>query len=405
MTGDDDAHGHLVGQSAARLEGELPGEGRFSSFSPGLPTISVMRRYSCHRRLGVVGAIAAVLAVSLSAAAPHPASADTLLQHKQKQLAHVRAQVNKLDLRSEQVTEQYDKAVWQLSMLHGEIIKNTNALHAAEKKLAAEQKSLAGLLVTQYKGGNTQEMAIVLGARSLSQVANGIDYKRRTDQAISEAVVAIQADRDAIAVEQTQLYRERKDTRKQKAQLAFRRVQIQRMLKKRHALLTELGTEVSVIKGADSIGQGKLALAARSWIMADQKANRADPGAELRDTVVLEGLKQMGVPYVWGGASPQGFDCSGLVMWLWAHHGVSLPHFAAAQYALGPVVEEGPTLDIDKLQIGDLLFFHDLGHVGIYAGNGLLLHAPHTGDVVRLESLSDPWFTSTFVGATRPGPA
>ena len=125
----------------------------------------------------------------------------------------------------------------------------------------------------------------------------------------------------------------------------------------------------------------------------------------MRDQVVLEGLQQIGVPYVWGGASPAGFDCSGLVMWLWAKHGLALPHFAAAQYGLGPVVEQGPVLDETKLQIGDLLFFHKLGHVGIYVGNGLLLHAPHTGDVVRLESLSKSWFTDTFVGATRPGPS
>jgi cell wall-associated NlpC family hydrolase len=362
-----------------------------------------MHRYSCHRLLGVVGAMAAVLAVTLSVAA-HPASADTLLEQKQHRLDHVRAQVHRLDARSERLTEQYDRAVWRLGVLHKQIIRNTKALHAAQAKLVHDRGVLASLLISQYKDGNTQVIAIVLGARSLSQVTNAVELKSRADTAISDTVQQIHRLRDSIALRRTQLFRERKQVRHQKAVIDARRTEIEKMLKQRRALVKELGLEVNVIKGAATIGQAQLALTARKWIQADQKLNRDDPGRILRDQVVLEGLQQIGVPYVWGGASPAGFDCSGLVMWLWAKHGLALPHFAAAQYGLGPVVEQGPVLDETKLQIGDLLFFHKLGHVGIYVGNGLLLHAPHTGDVVRLESLAQPWFTDTFVGATRPGP-
>ena len=102
---------------------------------------------------------------------------------------------------------------------------------------------------------------------------------------------------------------------------------------------------------------------------------------------------------MWGGASPKGgFDCSGLVMWLWAKHGLALPHFAAAQYRLARRCRT-------DLRIGDLVFFHHLGHVAIYIGNGYLLHAPHTGAAVEIESFEDGWFQDTYVGATRPGPA
>ena len=378
--------------------------GNLSRFCQFVPTIVTMHRYSCHRLLGVVGAMAAVLAVTLSVAA-HPASADTLLEQKQHRLDHVRTQVHRLDARSERLTEQYDQAVWRLGVLHKQILRNTVALHAAQAKLLHDRNVLAGLLINQYKDGNTQVIAIVLGARSLSQVTNAVELRSRADTAVSSTVLQIHRLRDAIALRRTQLFRERKQVRHQKAVIDARRTEIEKMLKQRRALVKELGIEVSVIKGAATIGQAQLALAARKWITADQKLNRDDPGRLVRDQVVLEGLQQIGVPYVWGGASPAGFDCSGLVMWLWAKHGLALPHFAAAQYGLGPVVEQGPVLDETKLQIGDLLFFHKLGHVGIYVGNGLLLHAPHTGDVVRLESLSKSWFTDTFVGATRPGPS
>lgn len=107
-------------------------------------------------------------------------------------------------------------------------------------------------------------------------------------------------------------------------------------------------------------------------------------------------MKYLGVPYRWGGASPAtGFDCSGLVMYVFSQVGISLPHFAAAQYGYGAAVPR------DQLEPGDLVFFDHLDHVGIYIGNGEFIHAPHTGDVVRISSLGESWFATNYVGARR----
>ena len=106
-------------------------------------------------------------------------------------------------------------------------------------------------------------------------------------------------------------------------------------------------------------------------------------------------MQFLGVPYVWGGASPSGFDCSGLIMYAYAQIGVSLPHHAASQYGMGSPVSR------DQLAPGDLVFFNGLGHAGIYIGGGQFIHAPHSGDVVKISSLSDSWYASTYVGARR----
>jgi peptidoglycan DL-endopeptidase CwlO len=91
-------------------------------------------------------------------------------------------------------------------------------------------------------------------------------------------------------------------------------------------------------------------------------------------------LRYLGVPYVWGGASPSGFDCSGLVMYVYAQLGISLPHYTVAQWnATDPISSPEP---------GDLVFFNGLGHVGIYIGGGRFVNAPHTGSVVRIDSMS-----------------
>ena len=103
-------------------------------------------------------------------------------------------------------------------------------------------------------------------------------------------------------------------------------------------------------------------------------------------------LRARGSPYVWGAAGPHAFDCSGLVLWAYSQVGISLPHLAAAQYNMGIHIGR------NQLQPGDLVFFYsDIGHVGLYIGNGLMVDAPDFGEVVQVQ----PIMWSVYVGAVR----
>jgi len=82
-------------------------------------------------------------------------------------------------------------------------------------------------------------------------------------------------------------------------------------------------------------------------------------------------------------------------MYVFAQIGITLPHYAAAQYHYGTPIPR------NQLQPGDLVFFDNLNHVGIYIGNNQIIHAPHTGDVVRISNLNETWFTTNYVGARR----
>jgi peptidoglycan DL-endopeptidase CwlO len=121
----------------------------------------------------------------------------------------------------------------------------------------------------------------------------------------------------------------------------------------------------------------------------------APPAGPGHPEVAQVALGYIGVPYQWGGATPAGFDCSGLVSFAFAQIGIDLPHSAAAQWLYGAPVA------VTDLQPGDLVFFDSLNHVGIYIGAGQFVHAPHTGTFVRIDNLSEPWYSSHYVGARR----
>lgn len=117
----------------------------------------------------------------------------------------------------------------------------------------------------------------------------------------------------------------------------------------------------------------------------------ASPAAGI---AVAEALRQLGKRYVFGAVGPDTFDCSGLTMWAWAAAGVSMPHYTVSQF------QAFPHVPLDQLQPGDLVFFNlNLGHVGMYIGDGKIVHAPRTGDVVKIGILAG----RSVVGAIRPG--
>jgi cell wall-associated NlpC family hydrolase len=151
-----------------------------------------------------------------------------------------------------------------------------------------------------------------------------------------------------------------------------------------HAATTHLG-EVQDSAGSPSFGSG-----VDQQLLATQMMSGSSG-------VVQLAVQYLGVPYVWAGASPTGFDCSGLVQYVYGKLGVSLPHYTVAQWNDPQAV----SVPRNQLQAGDLVFFNGLDHVGIYVGHGYFIDAPHTGAFVRIDSLHEGWYDANYDGAKR----
>ena len=180
-----------------------------------------------------------VLMVAMAAAFvglhAQPAHADTLLDAKRAQYAHVHAEIRRLDNHAEMLTEQYDKVVWQLGVLKQKMRVATAQLIVERRKLRYEQGVLGRLMVQEYKGGDPRTIEIVLSASSLSQVTGSMDLQQRLNTAVTVTVQAINAAKLKIAAERRTIHAAQVQARADKKQIIIRRHQIKRALHKPQA--------------------------------------------------------------------------------------------------------------------------------------------------------------------------
>jgi peptidoglycan DL-endopeptidase CwlO len=351
-------------------------------------------------------AISALL-IGLLLATAAGAHADPIAS-KRAQAKSVLVQLQRLDASAQLANSRYRAASAQLHRVDGKLAVNKEALGVARGNLSRAQRILAKRLVAIYTSDEQQSsLAVILGARSLDDLISRIETVNSLSKQDSALIRQVAGFRHQIVVRRTLLRQERTKQRALVSERAAERSRIEGRLASERQLYGSVKAQLQQMISQQQVAQAAAAQRARvaakvqaaaptgSFGVGDPSGGTVPSGHY--SGVVGIAMQYLGVPYVWGGASPSGFDCSGLVMYVFAQVGVSLPHYTVAQYNYPNSVP----VPRNELQPGDLVFFAGLGHVGIYVGNGQFIHAPHTGDVVRIDSLNSGWYSSEYDGAKR----
>jgi peptidoglycan DL-endopeptidase CwlO len=361
----------------------------------------------------------AVLAASLAVVAVSPAEPGQI-SSKRAEAERVLAQIDAIDMELDRAVEAYNGATVQLETINRDLAANQKRLVTARANLAAAHKRVANRVLALYTSQEPDALAVLLGASSLGDLIERIDSVNRISKDDARIAEEVTRFRNEVRTRQQHLVQAQAQQRTIVAQRAARRSAIEGQLAERQTLLASIKDEISKLQAAEQARQETLAREARAQLRSTQTQTSgkqqsppppsdppppapspslspppASPPPSTHAGVVGIALRYLGVPYRWGGASPSGFDCSGFLVYVFAKVGVYLPHSSYMQFRLGRFVPRS------ALQPGDAVFFNGASHVGIYIGSGRFVHAPHTGDVVKISSRGEGWYGSTYVGARR----
>ena len=376
-----------------------------------LPVRALHFRPVIAARKAILSALAGAVVIALLAAGSATAEPPSI-GDRRAQAQRVLGQIRAIDSQLAHAAEAYNAANIKLDGIRREQRLNERMLRVARSNLGRAQAQLEARLVALYTAGETgATLEVLLGATSLDDLLNRLETVERVSDQDAHVIADVTSFRGQVQRRKGELARARRAQAEVVAARAAHKAAVGRRLAARQRLLSSIRGEIARMQAAERRRQATLARQARARLAQQQgpsftAAERAQqapddvaagaaPAARYGGVVGIA-MRFLGIPYKWGGASPQtGFDCSGFVMYVYAQIGVSLPHNAAAQYGHGTPVSR------DELAPGDLVFFDGLGHNGIYIGGGQFIHSPHTGDVVKISSLSDGWYNSRFVGARR----
>ncbi|MBQ1095659.1 C40 family peptidase [Streptomyces sp. b94] len=315
---------------------------------------------------------AAAAAVALSSQAANAAPSEKPSKDE------VKAKVDKLYTEAEQATEKYNGAKEKQEKLQKEISTIQDNVARGQEELNELRDGLGSMASAQYRsGGIDPSLQLFLSADPDDYLDKASALDQLSGQQV-EALKKIQDKQRDLAQQRSEATEKLKDLASTRTELGKKKKEVQGKLSSAQKLLNTLtATEKAALAAEEQ-------RATRSSEREVLTGGSGKPASGRAAAAFAAAQSKIGTPYVYGATGPSSFDCSGLTSWAYAQAGVGIPRTSEAQTGAGTRISS-----MSDLQVGDLVFFfNDLHHVGLYAGNGQVLHAPRTGTVVRYESMN-----------------
>lgn len=383
------------------------------------------------RCLIITVALAVACSLVSTVSAAHAAPSTPEIEQKQAEADAANAELERMRGDLEVQVEEYNAITEAVAATREEIRIADEELDEARRQLAAAQAALGERAANIYRSGGTSAIEFLLGVQSFEDLIVRFDLMRRISSADAQAVADVKDAKARVEARAEALEQRQAEQLALQQQAEARASAIEQEVARQERFVARLDADVQALIAAEeerrraleaerarqaaaaaaAAAQQRPAEAAASGSAAPGTTTGrtpADPGSlSSGDASVVDvALQYLGVRYVWGGASPTGFDCSGLMQYCYRQVGIMLPRTSRAQYMVGQHIAPGR---LDLLLPGDLVFFGTGGdpsavhHVGMYVGDGNYLHAPHRGAVVRIDSLTGRIAESgDYVGACRP---
>jgi cell wall-associated NlpC family hydrolase len=311
--------------------------------------------------------------LGVTAAAAVAMSANTAAQAAPKEsLSQVKADVNKLNDDADGAIQKYDGAKEHLQQEQKQVSTLENEVAKEQAQVNSSLEGLGSLAASQYRNGAVDPTV------QLMMASNPSSYLQKASSL------------DQLTTQQTDQLNQLKQ---QQAGLGREKAQAEAKLAKVQATAKQLSSTKTVVQKKLAAAKAKL----DSLTSAEREKLQTEENSAVSDAASLIGgnsasgasaaayaaaKTRLGDSYVYGATGPTTFDCSGLMQWAYQQAGVSLPRDTYGQE------DVGTSVPLSEAKVGDLVIMNGGEHVGMYAGNGVVLHAPHTGAVVRYESIS-----------------
>ena len=347
------------------------------------------------RELASLAAVFTLL-MAFVAFAAGPAQADpAAVRQAAGEAAALRDQVEGLNDQVEIAIEDYNKVADNLAKTDQAMQENRTRRAAAQRDLRVAEARLSARVDGIYRQGNLAAIELFVGAGSLSDLINRLEALLRIGSADSRIIREVETYRTQVADRERRLETDHHSQQELAAQADEARAEVEAKLADRSRALTGKEAELARLEADETARLDALKRAAEEAVRLAEVRGKASAaagrtsvappmivGSNRGAAAVQIAARYLSVPYLWGGGTPAGFDCSGLVQYVFAQLGVDLPRVSRDQKTAGMPVER------DQLQPGDLVFYGDpVHHVGIYVGNGTMINAPFSGSVVRFDSV------------------